>query len=146
MRENTWAHQRQVTDLPPIRLEIRHLESRRRAKLAGFQAGTGAAEMRVIMTLHLHIDRGDAPTTMHFTSFPVRIGRGEEAECRLEFPYVSRLHARIDLVDGQLVLQDVGSRTGTWILDHARRRRAWTARRSWRFRSSRPRTYRTHPR
>jgi hypothetical protein len=73
------------------------------------------------MTLHLHIDRGDAQTTMHFSSFPVRIGRGEDVECRLEFPYVSRLHARIDLIDGHLVLQDAGGRTGTWILDHARR-------------------------
>jgi hypothetical protein len=73
------------------------------------------------MSLHLHIDRGDKQTTMHFVSFPVRIGRGEDVECRLEFPYVSRVHARIDLVDGHLVVQDAGSRTGTWVLDHARR-------------------------
>lgn len=74
-----------------------------------------------IMSLHLHIDRGDQPITMHFVSFPVRIGRGTDAECRLEFPHVSRVHARIDLVDGQLLLQDEGSTTGTWVHDHSRR-------------------------
>jgi len=73
------------------------------------------------MTLHLHIDRGDQSTTMHFSTLPVRIGRGEDVECRLEFPHVSRLHARIDFVDGHLVVQDAGSRTGTWTLDHAHR-------------------------
>jgi len=73
------------------------------------------------MTLHLRIDRGDNQTTMQFVSFPVRIGRGEEAECRLEFPYVSRLHARLELIEGHVFLVDEGSRTGTWVHDHSRR-------------------------
>ncbi len=73
------------------------------------------------MALHLHIDRGQKPTTLRFSTFPVRIGRGEDVECRLEFPYVSRLHARIDLIDGRLLLQDEGSRSGTWVHDHSRR-------------------------
>lgn len=73
------------------------------------------------MALHLHIDRGQKPTSLHFSTFPVRLGRGAEAECRLEFPHVSRLHARIDLIDGRLLLQDEGSRSGTWVHDHSRR-------------------------
>ncbi|HEX8793198.1 MAG TPA: FHA domain-containing protein, partial [Polyangiaceae bacterium] len=73
------------------------------------------------MALHLHIDRGQKETTLHFSTFPVRIGRGVEAECRLEFAYVSRLHARIELIDGRLLLEDEGSRSGTWVHDHSRR-------------------------
>jgi predicted component of type VI protein secretion system len=73
------------------------------------------------MTMHLHVDRGRNPTTLHFSKLPIRIGRGEGIECRLEFPHVSRVHARIEMIDGRLFLVDEGSRLGTWVKDHSRR-------------------------
>ena len=70
--------------------------------------------------LKLHIEHGGAVTTLYFPSLPVRIGRDVDSHCRPEFPWVSRRHARIDMLDGRLVLRDEGSRRGTWILGGTR--------------------------
>ena len=60
-------------------------------------------------------DGGGRKATMVFTAFPVRIGRADTADCYLDYPYVSRVHARIDLRGGRLYLCDDGSRHGTWV-------------------------------
>lgn len=43
------------------------------------------------------------------------IGRGDDCDLRLSDPSVSRVHARITLVDGHVYLEDSGSRWGTLV-------------------------------
>jgi serine/threonine protein kinase len=43
------------------------------------------------------------------------VGRGEECELRLSDPSVSRVHARLTLLDGRVYLEDAGSRWGTLV-------------------------------
>jgi predicted component of type VI protein secretion system len=66
-------------------------------------------------TLRLHIQDGARSATLRFSRFPILVGRDPNAECRLEFPTVSRHHARIDLRNGRLTLCDQGSLVGTWV-------------------------------
>jgi hypothetical protein len=72
-------------------------------------------------TLHLHVHDGVRAATLLFSRFPVLVGRDPRAGCRLEFPAVSRQHARIDLCEGRLTVCDEGSLLGTWVLDKTRR-------------------------
>jgi serine/threonine protein kinase len=43
------------------------------------------------------------------------VGRGEDCDLRLNDPSVSRVHARITLLDGRIYLEDAGSRWGTLV-------------------------------
>jgi serine/threonine protein kinase len=43
------------------------------------------------------------------------IGRGEDCDLRLNDPSISRVHARITLLDGHIYLEDAGSRWGTLV-------------------------------
>lgn len=43
------------------------------------------------------------------------VGRGTECALHLVSPQVSRVHARISLSGGRVVLEDRGSRNGTWV-------------------------------
>jgi len=43
------------------------------------------------------------------------VGRGEDCDLRLSDPSVSRIHARITLIDGHVYLDDAGSRWGTLV-------------------------------
>lgn len=43
------------------------------------------------------------------------IGRGEDCDLRLSDPSISRVHARITLLDGRVYLEDAGSRWGTLV-------------------------------
>lgn len=43
------------------------------------------------------------------------IGRGEDCDLRLSDPSVSRVHARVTLLDGHIYLEDAGSRWGTLV-------------------------------
>ncbi|HEV3192268.1 MAG TPA: FHA domain-containing protein [Polyangiaceae bacterium] len=63
-------------------------------------------------TLRLHIDVKGRRSVLAFNRLPVRIGRDPVCECRLEFVFVSRVHAQIELVEGRLVLRDENSRQG----------------------------------
>src|SRR5687767_13025458 len=45
----------------------------------------------------------------------VTIGRDAECTIRLDSPYVSRAHARVELRDGAAVLVDLGSRNGSFL-------------------------------
>jgi pSer/pThr/pTyr-binding forkhead associated (FHA) protein len=67
-------------------------------------------------TLSLHITNGTQTTRLLFSRFPVRIGREAPSECVLDFPFVSKCHARIELHGDALVLRDAGSRNGTFVL------------------------------
>ena len=54
------------------------------------------------VTARFTLDRGDAV-----------VGRGD-ADIRLDDLYLSPLHARLELRDGELWVRDLGSRNGTW--------------------------------
>ena len=54
------------------------------------------------VTARFSLDRGDAV-----------VGRGD-ADIRLDDVYLSPLHARLELRDGELWVRDLGSRNGTW--------------------------------
>uniref|UniRef100_A0A6J5ZQA9 Unannotated protein n=1 Tax=freshwater metagenome TaxID=449393 RepID=A0A6J5ZQA9_9ZZZZ len=43
------------------------------------------------------------------------LGRGEQAEIRLDDPYASSRHARLVLQGGRVVLEDLGSTNGTYL-------------------------------
>ncbi len=43
------------------------------------------------------------------------LGRGEQAEIRLDDPYASSAHARLVLQGGRVVLEDLGSTNGTFL-------------------------------
>lgn len=47
--------------------------------------------------------------------FPQTLGREENLDCTVSGLSVSRRHAQLDLVNGQLVIQDLGSRNGTCV-------------------------------
>jgi pSer/pThr/pTyr-binding forkhead associated (FHA) protein len=46
---------------------------------------------------------------------PILIGRAPSATLVLSDALVSRLHARIDVWNGELAIRDLGSRNGTWL-------------------------------
>jgi RND superfamily putative drug exporter len=46
---------------------------------------------------------------------PMRIGRHDANELKLFDPMISRFHARIDCVDGQFFITDLGSTNGTYV-------------------------------
>jgi pSer/pThr/pTyr-binding forkhead associated (FHA) protein len=52
----------------------------------------------------------------------VVIGRGPEAELRLQDPGVSRAHCRVSVVDGKALLTDAGGAAGTTVNGAAVRR------------------------
>ena len=58
-------------------------------------------------------ERGGARTVN--APVPILIGRAPNATVVLSDPQVSRLHARIDVWDGELGVRDLGSRNGTWL-------------------------------
>jgi pSer/pThr/pTyr-binding forkhead associated (FHA) protein len=43
------------------------------------------------------------------------LGRGEDVAVRIDAPGVSRRHARILINDGQAMLEDLGSKNGTYL-------------------------------
>ncbi|MEI6792335.1 MAG: FHA domain-containing protein [Actinomycetes bacterium] len=43
------------------------------------------------------------------------LGRGEQAEIRLDDPYASSRHARLSMQGGRIVLEDLGSTNGTFL-------------------------------
>ena len=65
--------------------------------------------------LSLRITNGVQTTRLLFSRFPVRIGREAPSDCILDFPFVSKCHARLELNDGALVLHDEGSRNGIFV-------------------------------
>jgi pSer/pThr/pTyr-binding forkhead associated (FHA) protein len=49
------------------------------------------------------------------TAFPATVGRGRDAQVRLDDPGVSRHHCQLDQVDGLVVVRDLNSKNGTFI-------------------------------
>jgi pSer/pThr/pTyr-binding forkhead associated (FHA) protein len=49
------------------------------------------------------------------SDFPVVLGRSAQAEIQLRDRWVSRLHCELDLVDGELIVRDLGAKHGTYV-------------------------------
>ena len=86
------------------------------------EAGTSVAQADgIVKALHLQITNGVQTTRLVFTRLPVRIGREAPSECILDFPFVSKLHARLELNGDRIELRDEGSRNGTFVRAHTGR-------------------------
>ena len=58
------------------------------------------------------------PYTFHMTSGRVRtLGRGPRADFVLDAALVSRVHCRLVVADGDLVVENLGSTNGTFVND-----------------------------
>ena len=58
-------------------------------------------------------EHGDVSTTFSLDRGEAVVGRGD-ADIRFDDVFLSPLHARIELRDGELWVRDLGSRNGTW--------------------------------
>ena len=82
------------------------------ASQAGGQAGAGAAvEPRLI------VERapGHTPGMEYDVGEGAIMGRGDQAEIRLEDPFASSRHAKLTPQGGIVVLEDLGSTNGTYL-------------------------------
>ncbi len=68
--------------------------------------------MKVKLSVHRLSDKLEEYV---FESFPLVIGRSPDADITLEDRWVSRRHCEIHIVDGGLVVRDLGSKHGTLI-------------------------------
>lgn len=50
-----------------------------------------------------------------FSALPIRIGRNALNDCRIGLPFVSEFHARIEEVDGRVMVRDLGSKNGVFV-------------------------------
>ena len=73
-------------------------------------AATPMAEFLVVVTRP-----ETSESAVHTCDGAVVVGRGSEAGIRLPHPFVSRLHARIALLEGGLHITDLGSVNGTHV-------------------------------
>ena len=49
------------------------------------------------------------------SSFPLVVGRDPECDLFLNDPTVTRRHASLDIIDGEVVITDLNSLNGTWV-------------------------------
>ena len=58
---------------------------------------------------------GEAPVTIRLIELPAVIGRSPEADMSVSDRWVSKVHCRLDVCDGKLMLHDLESRHGTLV-------------------------------
>lgn len=63
------------------------------------------------------------PRYLRLDRFPAVVGRNPDCSIRLSVDHISRMHARFDLCDGNLTVEDLGSTNGTFV-NHERISRA----------------------
>lgn len=63
------------------------------------------------------------PRYLRLDRFPAIVGRNPDCSIRLSVDHISRMHARFDLCDGVLTVEDLGSTNGTFV-NHQRISRA----------------------
>ena len=56
-----------------------------------------------------------SPREIILSEFPVELGRGADADIRIDDRWLSRRHCRLNQLDGNLLVQDLGSRHGTYV-------------------------------
>jgi pSer/pThr/pTyr-binding forkhead associated (FHA) protein len=95
-----------ATAAAPTAPDATGLHPASRAPTAG-----GAAEPRLI------VERapGHTPGMEYDVGEGAVLGRGDQAEIRLEDPFASSRHARLSLQGGIVVLEDLGSTNGTYL-------------------------------
>jgi EAL domain-containing protein (putative c-di-GMP-specific phosphodiesterase class I) len=66
---------------------------------------------------YLESSKGQAelPRRLDLSEFPATVGRHSDCSVQLNVDRISRLHARFDLTNGQLQVEDLGSTNGTFI-------------------------------
>jgi pSer/pThr/pTyr-binding forkhead associated (FHA) protein len=63
----------------------------------------------------VYLDAEDTPTEIVLDRFPLLVGRSQDAELQLFDSWVSRFHCMLDVIDGSLVVRDLGSCNGTLV-------------------------------
>ena len=70
--------------------------------------------LSMLASLELVVEEPSGTRTVR-AHVPILIGRAANATLVLSDALVSRLHARIDVWNGELGVRDLGSRNGTWL-------------------------------
>jgi hypothetical protein len=93
--------------------------------VAGWDDPGTAAEARSLLLAALRGDDGDAEAELLAMAGPLAgrrvrlrtgvLGRGASSATRLDDPTVSRTHARIRVEAGRILVEDLGSRNGSWL-------------------------------
>jgi hypothetical protein len=101
------------------------IRGKKKASVAAASAGPGAAPEATSMHKvvsgsgepRLVVERapGHTPGMEYDVGPGALIGRGDQAEIRLEDPHVSSRHARLIREGGVVVLEDLGSTNGTYL-------------------------------
>ncbi|MEN1728211.1 MAG: EAL domain-containing protein [Pseudomonadota bacterium] len=55
------------------------------------------------------------PRRLNLEAFPATVGRHPDCNVQLNVERISRIHARFELINGQLMVEDLGSTNGTFI-------------------------------
>jgi pSer/pThr/pTyr-binding forkhead associated (FHA) protein len=63
------------------------------------------------------IDPWAPPLRLELDRFPLVVGSNAKADIRIAQKWVSGCHCEIDVVDGQLIVRDLGSQSGTLVND-----------------------------
>jgi pSer/pThr/pTyr-binding forkhead associated (FHA) protein len=69
----------------------------------------------ISMSFRLLLNRSSIGEEVPLSSFPVVVGRSAEAAIRLCDRWVSRRHCELDVIDGELVIRDLGAKHGTYV-------------------------------
>lgn len=82
-----------------------------------YTAGGGGRQSRDGLDPRLVVDRapGHAPGMEYEVGEGAVLGRGEQAEIRLDDPFASSRHARLLRQGGIIVIEDLGSTNGTYL-------------------------------
>jgi pSer/pThr/pTyr-binding forkhead associated (FHA) protein len=67
------------------------------------------------MSFRLLVHHPSACDEVPLPKFPIVLGRGPNAAIRLGDRWVSGCHCELDLVDGELVIRDLGAKHGTYV-------------------------------
>ena len=94
-----------------------------RANAGGEPVGAGAEGADAVRLLSV-VEPSQAERLVPSGPDPVTIGRDPSCTIRLQSPYVSRLHARIEARDGKVVIVDLGSHNGVLLNGQRIERRA----------------------
>lgn len=71
-------------------------------------------DVALVQAVELRVEEEVQTRTLR-VPLPVTIGRAAEANLSITDAQVSRMHARIELLDGSLSVRDLGSRNGTLV-------------------------------
>ncbi|TVQ36233.1 MAG: EAL domain-containing protein [Wenzhouxiangella sp.] len=71
--------------------------------------------MRERFYLESSAGQDQLPRRLDLNGFPATVGRHPDCSVQLNVDRISRLHARFDLVDGELRVEDLGSTNGTFV-------------------------------